>query len=623
MTQGTDWLPPIRRLLRVPCFQVLLTTLAVIPQASSQEGYTITDVSFRGNATFSSGQLSDLLLFRPTGWFGRTFSGDEPAFFSSDDMMKETESLLRFYRKEGFLNASVQGSVSGLDDAAQTVELTYTIDEGEPVYGRVVTISLDPQDQFSGEVADSVSVSLKNVHQLGRGARFRDIDLHADRTRILTSLNNEGFPYATVQEELRLAPEADSIDIVWHVAPGPKSSFGSYTVDGTERFDEDLIHDRVSFSEGEMYRQSLLETTQRDIYDLSLYRIVSIKALLSENKERTIPVAIRVQESSRYRFLVGIGYGRDEEFRVSGRLDILGIFGTAGQVGLEVKRSALEPVTILVTYLHPDFLLPKARFTVKPFLRREDEPGYEARRSGYDIGIAKPVGQNIFVSFGYAYESVEMFRTPAVSLPPNYRTLYPKEAVNLGIGYVSASPLFTPVSGISVSLSSSFSGLNLFWKDEYRFTRVILDFRYYASLTEWIVMATRVKVGSMRSHDTPEFIPFEERFYSGGSISIRGWARSTLGPLDPEGGPIGGSSLLETGIEFRLPHGTPLQGVLFLDAGNVWETAGTYKLDDLGYSVGTGLRYTTPIGPLRFDIAHPVFRGDQRVQWWFSIGHAF
>ena len=623
MIRGTERLLPFLHFLRAPVIAAALIVLIVSSQSFSQEGYTITDVSFRGNETLSSGTLSELLLYPPIGWFGRTFSGDEPAFFSEDNMNKEVESLLRFYRKEGFLNASVQGFVSEQDDAAETVELTYDIEEGVPIFGRAMTIVLDPQDPFSEEVPDSLRSILGDVHQLGPGVRFRDVDLHSDRSRILKLLNNEGFPYATVSQELRLSPDADSIDIAWHVEPGPMTTFGPYTVEGTEKFNEDLIHDRVRFSEGDMYRQSLLETTQRDIYDLSLYRIVSIKTLLSETKDRTVPVSIRVQESSRYRFLAGIGYGRDEEFRISGRLDILGIFGTAGQVGLEVKRSALEPITVLVTYLHPDFLLPKARFTVQPFLRREDEPGYEARRSGYDVGIAKPIGQNVFVSLGYSYESVEMFRTPGVSLPTNYRSSYLKEAVNLGVGFVSASPLFMPVSGISVSLTSSFSGLNLFWKNEYRFTRTILDFRYYAALTGWIVMATRVKIGSMRSHDTPEFIPFEERFYSGGSISIRGWARSTLGPLDSAGRPIGGSSLLETELEFRFPHGTPLQGVLFVEAGNVWGTSGTYKLDDLGYSVGTGFRYATPIGPLRLDIAHPIFRGDQKVQWWFSIGHAF
>jgi outer membrane protein insertion porin family len=210
-----------------------------------------------------------------------------------------------------------------------------------------------------------------------------------------------------------------------------------------------------------------------------------------------------------------------------------------------------------------------------------------------------------------------------VPLPSNFRSDYPKEGINLTVGYNSSDPLFTPRSGISAALSTTFSGLDWLRSDEYRFNRLLFDLRGYTILTEDFVMAARFKAGSIRSFDSPEFIPFEERFYAGGSVSVRGWGRSLLGPLDPRGNPIGGSSLLETGIEFRVPEGSTISWVAFLDAGNVWETPLTYKIDDLQYAGGVGLRYATPIGPLRLDIAHPIGHGSQQVQWWFSIGHAF
>jgi len=589
----------------------------------AQEGYLITDVEFTGNKAFGSGELMEQLQFQPSGWIGRTFGGAEPAFFSNENMDEDAESLRRFLQKGGFIDAAVAWSVSSVDDDDREVELLYAIDEGAPVLVGAVGFSLHRPNSLAQSVTDSLVHLETDEYRLKRGATFRDEDLRADHSHLLRILNNSGLPYSTVEHTLALRPGLDSIDVLWNIDTGPLSYFGGYTVDGNDLYNDQLIHDRVLFHEGEIYDQSLMEETQQDIYDLGLYRVVSIKALLGDTTGHAIPIGVHLEETPRYRFRTGVGYGRDEKFRVSARVDILGIFGTAGQVGLELKRSELEPFTVLVTYLHPDFIVPKMRFTVRPFLRREDEPGYEARRRGYDVGVARSLLFDLFASLSFAYEQTDIYRTPNVPLPPNYRDSYPKEAINFSLGYSSATPLFSPAGGFSAALTTSFSGLNLIKSDEYEFTRVILDLRYYLGLTASAVVATRLKLGSIRSRDNPEFIPFEERFYSGGSVSVRGWPRSGLGPLDPEGRPLGGGSLFETGVELRVPQESTLYGVLFLEAGNVWETAGTYKLNDLGYSAGAGIRYATPIGPLRFDVAHPLFIGSRQVQWWFSIGHAF
>jgi outer membrane protein insertion porin family len=591
-------------------------------RSGAQEGYRISEVAFSGNSVFGDDVLSEQLQFPPVGWFARTFTSEEPSLFSADNLTKEAETLLRFYQTEGFLRASVVPAISASDHDERTVELLFTIAEGDSVL--VGRVGVDLVNTSGGPLSrDSLVAMMRRGMTLLQGKRFRDALVSADQSTLLRALNDNGCPSSTVDYSVTLSENQDTASVSWTIATGPFSSFGDYTIEGTDNFDEDLIKDRVRFSRGDMYRQSDLEATQSDIYDLGLYRTVSIKALLGEESPERIPILISVTEASRYRLQMGVGYGRDEKFRISGSLDILGILGTAGQVKLEVKRSALEPLTLFVSYVHPDFILPKARFSVKPFLRREDEPGYEARRAGYEMSLAKPLWDRFYGSIGYSYEFVDLYRVPDVPLPAAYRSSYPKEAVIVTIGYASARPLFTPVEGVSAALSSTYSGLNLVKSDEYEFTRFLLDLRHYLTLNSWTVMATRVKIGSIRSRDETGFIPFEERFYAGGSVSIRGWSRSTLGPLDPAGKPTGGSSLLETGIELRLPYENTLHGVLFLDAGTVWETPLTYQLQDLGYAVGAGVRYATPIGPLRFDVAVPVFRGSEPVQWWFSIGHAY
>jgi outer membrane protein insertion porin family len=160
-------------------------------------------------------------------------------------------------------------------------------------------------------------------------------------------------------------------------------------------------------------------------------------------------------------------------------------------------------------------------------------------------------------------------------------------------------------------------------KSKYHFIRPSIEYRRYIQTAPWLIFAFRIKAGAIFSYDDDEFVPYEERFYSGGSSSVRGWGRAELGPKDNKGQPIGGKSVFESNLEFRYHIYSLFSGVAFLDYGNVWSNELTYKIDDLRYSAGWGLRVRTPIGPVRFDLAIPIFEGAARVQYFLSVGHAF
>lgn len=155
------------------------------------------------------------------------------------------------------------------------------------------------------------------------------------------------------------------------------------------------------------------------------------------------------------------------------------------------------------------------------------------------------------------------------------------------------------------------------------FHRSLLEFKKYWGVSYGFTMAFKGKMGLAQSMDERDYIPPEERFYAGGSRSVRGWSRADLGPKDENGKPIGGKSLLEGSIEARINLSPKFIFALFMDAGNVWLDSFHYRLNDLGYSAGAGLRYDTPIGPAGIDFARPIFNEINKWQIHFSIGHPF
>jgi outer membrane translocation and assembly module TamA len=149
-----------------------------------------------------------------------------------------------------------------------------------------------------------------------------------------------------------------------------------------------------------------------------------------------------------------------------------------------------------------------------------------------------------------------------------------------------------------------------------------------------VVFASRLQIGNIRPFGNAQTnVPFSKRYFLGGATSIRGWGRYEVSPLSASGLPIGGDSMLAFTGELRAMVRGNFGGVLFLDGGNVWADAFGYKLGDLKYAVGPGLRYQTPIGPIRFDVGFqlnptPELLIDgspqtRRFRLHFSIGQAF
>jgi outer membrane protein assembly factor BamA len=157
------------------------------------------------------------------------------------------------------------------------------------------------------------------------------------------------------------------------------------------------------------------------------------------------------------------------------------------------------------------------------------------------------------------------------------------------------------------------------------FVKFLLEARHYRRLWGKVILAMHLEVGSIQPYGETEEVPFNVRFFAGGPGSVRGFTLNRLGPLDANGDPIGGNSLIEGSLELRFPIAGAFGGAVFVDFGNVFRDPFTYRLDELRYAVGPGIRYNTPVGPLRVDFGVIVDRraGEDFGRVEFSIGQAF
>jgi outer membrane protein insertion porin family len=352
---------------------------------------------------------------------------------------------------------------------------------------------------------------------------------------------------------------------------------------------------------------------------------VTVKAVLDDSLAGAVPVAVSVREAPRLSARAGAGYGNEDGLRLFAEVRRLGLFGGTRQLTLYVKRSDRDPFYLSLSFVRPAFLTPMTTVTVAPFVRRQEEPAYVVDRAGGSVIFSHVLSRSTTLTPAYTFEYVRQVSGVVPSNPTGLDdddAAYPKSIVSLGLSFDNALPLFDQTQGVFLGGSIEFGGLG-FGKDEHYF-KTLVEFRQYRRVRDF-VLAYRMQVGDIEPFQEGGFVPAEECLYTGGSSSVRGWGNSELGPK-VDGEPIGGYSLLLGSVEMRYQLAGSLGCAAFADAGNVWAPSSTYRLDELAYSIGAGIRFRTPIGPVRFDVAWPltdVPESSEKTQYILSVGQAF
>ena len=584
----------------------------------AQENYRVRKIRFDGN-TIASPQLLARMTLQPKNGLKRLRDKSPGVAFSHELLQNDIDELVYFYQKEGFLQAAVELQELRTNDKKETVEITLKIDEGRPV--KVNRIIFEVQGDSAQQELNQATDKARSQFRLQEGTRFRDADLKSDMALLKNMLVNFGFAFSKIDYILQVDRATYQTDIIYTIDSGPLCYFGNVVISGNDHVADKIIHRQISFEKGEVFSRQSIDKSQEQIYALNVFQIVSLQAAAKLEKDATIPISIKIKEAPRFTNKFGVGWGQEDKFRASMDTQWLRFLGGARRLNLFLKHSALEPYHINLRFSQPGFLNPNTSLGVNPFIRRQNEPGYNVDRRGASIYVQRQISRVLNTGVTYTFEKVHLDTTTigAPDLQSDLTDFYNKSSVTVGMSQNNTDDIFSPTRGFNNGMTFKFSGIG---PSTYDYTKWMIDLRQYIKFPRG-VLATRIKLGDISSMDVSGFIPVEDRFYSGGSNSVRGWARHELGPKDSNGKPVGGHSLLEASLEARIPIFGSFDNAVFWDFGNVWEKDFGDILNDINHALGIGLRFRTPIGPVRFDVAVPVFNEAHHIRWHLTIGEAF
>jgi outer membrane protein insertion porin family len=593
-------------------------TIGTNQALAAEEEYRVSSIEIEGAAYLSSGHIKSLLETKENNLLERLKFWSKAPVFSKGLLDNDIPRIIKRYQKEGFLSVSIAEPQIDYDNEKMRVKITIVIDEGPRVKVNKVDYQLTNEDDNSRQYIEEI----RQESKITTGKYFQDQAFLDDLRMIKEFYDERGYPSATADYLLSLGEHDEMVDVEIQISPGLRSQFGQIRFSGAEKTDPRLLSKHLLIVEGNRYDPQMVKRTRSRLQGLALFRLVSIN-LQVDPSSGTVPTEIYLQENPTYSLTFGVGYGIEDEFRVYTELTKMRFLGGLRRGSVYLKHSALEPIHVSLNLYQPAFPTIDSKLNLNPFFRLQEEPAYSLQRLGAKLSISHRVSQNTQTYIAYTYEDNDLKESSEEELEDDFERsrFYRKSSFSWGIIRDSSSPDFYPKKGTLLSNSITLSGYG--FGADYRYLRWLSEARYYQNIADLFVVGIKVKAGIVKPLHEDRYIPYEDRFYAGGAFSVRGWSRASLGPKNSDGEPTGGNSLAESSLELRFPLWNQLSGVTFLDSGNVWKEPFEHDLNDLHYAAGVGLRYATPVGPLRLDIATPVFENRTSFQFFISLGQAF
>jgi outer membrane protein assembly complex protein YaeT len=619
--------------VRLPrgCFVAFFLAAA----ACKQEGtITVHKLAFKGVKAVDSSRLQSALATRQSS----RLPWGKKGYFDRSRFDADLKRLEAFYADRGYPDARVTGFDVKLNQQQDAVDITVTIAEGEPV--RVSGVDFVGFDVIPRAHLDAMR---KNVPLRIGEPRDRQQVL-ATHEMALNELRDHGYPYAKVTTVENDGPGGKPASVSFTAEPGIVAHFGAVTIAGNQSVGDNVIRRELSFKPGDLYRRSLVQDSQRRLYRLQLFQFATVQPVNPELQPAEVQTRVTVAEGAHERWNLGIGYGTEEKARVDAEYHHLNFFGDARAAGAHVRWSSLDRGARL------DFNQP---YLIRPHFSLGGEvqqwytytPAYRSIVTGGKATVTHGAGEHTSWAVSLTSEHDRSVVAPNVladlklrnnliSLGLDPRTGEQNGALN-ALGFdlrrSTADSLLDAHRGYQLAFHAEQAGRIL--PGTFQYLAISVDGRQYLPFSDRIGLASRVQLGNMApAGNNEKAVPFSKKYFLGGATSIRGWGRFEVSPLE-QGLPVGGNSLFAFSEEMRAVLRGKIGGVLFLDGGNVWADTWGINLGDLRYAVGPGLRYQTPIGPVRFDLGYqlnPVpdllVSGQPQKRRWrihFSIGQAF
>ncbi len=461
---------------------------------------------------------------------------------------------------------------------------------------------------------------------LREGQPYRLADVARSRETLVSAWRRTGHLDVRVRSDATFSEARDEARVSLVVEPGARTIVEHLVLAGLDRTRDIAVEREMALRPGEAFSFERVLESQRRLSSLGIFERVSISEL-DPGRERRRDVVVSVQEAPRTSWSWGIGYSERDRIRGSVEVTRRNLSGLGRSASL-FARGSFRGSRFLLNLREPWLFGRKLDSFLTGFWEEEDRTSFDYNRKGGTLQVGRALDARTSLILRYLYQDTNVFNIegPLDAIDRQYRT-YAVSGPSASVVFDTRDDPLEPKRGVflgaDLQLSLDATGGESYLRSFFQATRI-------SRLRSDLVFVLSGRVGLAATFaDEPPLLPLPERFFAGGDYGPRGFPVDGVGPQlpGPDGVmyPTGGNALLLGGAEMRYNLSRSFQVASFLDTGNVYLETRDLALADLRWSAGVGLRYRTPIGPIRLDWGYLLEHqpGESRSRFHLTIGHAF
>ncbi|WP_138431516.1 BamA/OMP85 family outer membrane protein [Fodinibius saliphilus] len=617
-----------------------------IPQAVAQEAGIpdqVWKVRFEGNDQYSAMVLSEQIATeQPTFWEKLSFWDQTGYAIDERKIKKDVIRLQNYYRRRGFVNVQVSYRIKE-EGKSWKKKVVFEIDEQLPIRIQSVRYKFEAKRTEIAEIQKDKSFQrVKERQAYRKGRRYETIREPEVIGTFTDVFKNLGFAYAQVSVEAKVDTSKLSAYLTIKGDLGPRTYINNISVEGAESISEKYILREGDLKKGERYSLKKLRTAQKELFNNHLFRFVTI-SIPEQQKDSTLDLQMRVREHDLRSVELMAGFGTEEYLRGQVSWKHRNVARRGHRLTATAHGSFIEQ-SLRLDYLFPYLYNTKSSVAISPFGQHLLQNNYELLRAGITNSLIYRYTENLTASGSYEFTKNKELSQRLDSSLPDTTLEYDLSSFqfsgyyNQTLGREQEGWVFQPYLELS----------GLFGLATFQFQKLSADIRRFTRLSNTTMLATRLQGGAL--YNVPsDSLPKNIRFYLGGTNSVRGWHRQQLGPkraqTDSTGFkkyiPRGGRAMVSFNIEVRQELNFFVDGLgiaFFLDGGQVWHTFHRTNTRPIQFGAGGGLRYKSPVGPIRIDVGYKINPTDEdlnryngqdfgsawdRIGIHLSIGQAF
>ena len=561
----------------------------------------IRTIRFVGNQEFDDGDLREVVQTKESRWF-RFLSSDD--VYDPDRLTLDRELLRRFYLSEGYADFRVISAVAELSPDNKDFFVTFTVDEGDRyVFGDI---------SVEARLRDLDGDALRDIIEQGPGDWYSSELVDETVDELTNEVGTLGFAFVDVRPRLNRNRADKIVDVTYEVNEGPRVFVERIDIVGNIRTVDQVVRREFRLVEGDAFNSAKLRRSRQRLQNLDFFESVKVQRLPGSEPDLTT-IKVEVEEKSTGSLSLGAGFSTDDGPLADIGLSERNLLGTGQQVNLNL-RVAAEASQVNLSYTEPYFLDRDIRAGVDVYRRLKDsqaESSFDSETLGAGLRMGYPITEDLSQRWGYAYtiqevRDVDSDASIYVKAQEGEETL---SEISHTLIYDRRDNSVTPTKGYFLRMENELAGLG--GTTQY-LRNTFKAGHFFNFLRGDYVLGVTGKAGFI--HGIGEDVKLLDRYFAGGS-DLRGFEVSGIGPRDTStDDSLGGEWVYTGSVEMKFPLGLPeelgISGRVFSDVGSVGSLSDSgSSVEDTGslrMSVGAGVTWTSPFGPIGFDLGVPV-----------------